>query len=162
MLVSFLTNTNLYSFLVSPGQSRGVAYKTFWVWDGFLTRGFLWSLFEQSQQHLAYMWLKSMLKLQIGEILTKSKSHLSGAWALTLSQTQNRFYMHCPFPYALIPYPKGCNIMSETQWVFLLTGLITIKFLMSSDWAHIKDPLIVLLASQLTLTIWLEQINYLQ
>ena len=37
------------------------------------------SLFEKSVQDLAYMWFESVLKLQIGQILTMSKSDLYGA-----------------------------------------------------------------------------------
>ena len=51
-------------------ENRGGAYKTFWVWDWFRSQAFFQSLFEQSLQYLAYMWLESMLKLQIGQILT--------------------------------------------------------------------------------------------
>ena len=40
------------------------------------------SLFEQSLHylHVACMWLRSMLKLQIGQILSMSKSDQSGVW----------------------------------------------------------------------------------
>ena len=37
---------------------------------------------------IAYMWLQSIFKLQIGQILTMPKSNQSGAWAWTWSQTQ--------------------------------------------------------------------------
>ena len=45
----------------------------------FDLRRFFQSLYEQSTRDLAYVWLKVMFKLQIGQSLTMSKSDLSGA-----------------------------------------------------------------------------------